>query len=124
MLDRLGKDRVQAGRPQAEVVLVQAMVPPSEAGQIARAAFLSRAEREFTDRYYAEAGTGDEDSAISWTTRDMDSLDAPHVAVPVDYDVRLASFGDIAEVAELLSADPYAKLAERIEGRFVQESDA
>ena len=100
------------------------MVPPGEAGKIAREAFLARAEQEFTDRYYAEAGADDEDAAIFWNTRDMDSRDAPHVPVPVDYDAKLASFGDIGEVAELLCAGPYAMVAERIMGRFAREADA
>jgi hypothetical protein len=123
VLDRLGKERVLAGRSQAEVILVQAMVPPGEAGKVAREDFLARAEQEFTDRYYAEAVVGDEDTAMSWNTRDMDSLDAPHVAVPVDYDAKLASFGDIAEVAEPLCAGSYALIAERITGRFAREVD-
>ncbi|MBE3063398.1 MAG: hypothetical protein IMZ69_00030 [Spirochaetes bacterium] len=122
VLNRLGKERVLAGRSQAEAILVQAMVPPGEAGKVAREVFLARAEREFTDRYYAEAVDDDQDEGMSWNTRDMDSLDAPHVAVPVDYDAKLASFGDIAEVAELLCAGPYAIIAERITGRFAREA--
>lgn len=124
VLDRLGKERVLAGRSQAEAILVQAMVPSGEAGKVAREVFLARAEQEFTDRYYAEAGAGDEDAAMCWNTRDMDSLDAPHVAVPVEYDAKLATFGDIAEVAEPLCAGPYAMVAERITGRFAREADA
>jgi hypothetical protein len=124
VLDRLGKEHLLEGRSQAEVILVQAMVPPGEAGKVAREAFLSRAEVEFTDRYYEEAGAADYDAAIFWNTRDMDSTDAPHVVVPVDYDAKLASFGDIAEVAEPLCAGPYAMLAERITGRFAREADA
>lgn len=123
VLDRLGKKRVLENLPQAEAILVQAMVPPGEAGKVARKDFMARAEKEFTDRYYAEAGVADEDPAMFWTTRDMDSLDAPHVAVPVDYDTKLASFGDIADVAEPLCAGSYALIAERITGRFAREVD-
>ena len=123
VLDRLGKERVLAGRSQAEAILVQAMVPPGEAGKVAREGFLARAEQEFTDRYYAEADAGDEDTPMFWNTRDMDSLDAPHVAVPVDYDAKLATFGDIADVAEPLCAGSYALIAERITGRFAREVD-
>lgn len=123
VLDRLGKERVLASRSQAEAILVQAMVPPGDAGKVAREAFLARAEQEFTDRYYAEEGADDEGAGTFWNTRDMDSLDAPHVAVPVDYDAKLASFGDIAEVAETLCAGPYAVVAERIAGRFAGDAD-
>lgn len=120
VLDRLGKERILAGRPQAEAILVQAMVAPGEAGSIAREQFLARAEQEFTNRYYAEAGSEDEEA--TWNTSDMDSRDAPHVAVPVDYDARLASFGDISNVAQLLCAGPYGIVAERIASRFARES--
>jgi hypothetical protein len=122
VLDRLGKDRVQTDRSQAEAILVQAMVPPGEAGKVARDAFLARAEQEFTDRYYAEAGN-EEETADLWDVRDMDSMDAPHVPVPVDYDTKLASFGDITEVADLLCTGSYALIAERITGHFAKETD-
>ncbi len=122
VLDRLGKERVLAGRSQAEVILVQAMVPTGEAAKVAQQAFLSRAEREFTNRYYAESGT-EEDAAVLWNVSDMDSLDAPHVPVPVDYDAKLASFGDISEVADPLCAGSFALIAERITGRFAREAD-
>lgn len=121
VLDRLGRVRVQADRPQAEVILVQAMVPVGEAGIVARQAFRARAEQEFTDRYYLAAGPDMDDDRF-WDTRDLDSLDAPHVAVPVDYDAGLASFRDIAEVSDMLCAGPYLLVAERIAGRFVRET--
>jgi len=124
VLDRLGKERVLASRPQAEVVLVHAMVPNGKAGAIAREAFMARAEREFTERYYAEFVEDDDDASALWNTRDVDSLDAPHVGVPVDYDSKLASFDDISEVVEPLCTGAYAAVAERIVGRFARESDA
>jgi hypothetical protein len=123
VLDRLGKVRVVADRPQAEVILVQAMVPVGEAGNLARDAFHARAEQEFTDRYYAEASR-DQDEDKFWDTLDLDSLDAPHVPVPVDYDPKLASFGDIAEVADALCSGSYSMIAERIAGRFTTENGA
>ena len=123
VLDRLGEQRVLASRPQAEVILVQAMVPPGEAGKLARADYLARAEQEFSERYYAEASGGDEDQGTFWDTRDMDSQDAPHMPVPVDYDAKLASFGDIAEVAEALCTGPFSMIDERIVGRFTTETE-
>lgn len=122
VLDRLGQDRVVADRPQAEVLLVHAMVPPGEAGVLARGAFLARAEQQFTDRYYAEASANQDDDMF-WDTGDMDSRDAPHVPAPVDYDVKLASFGDIAEVADALRTGAYSVIAESIMGRFATETE-
>ena len=113
VLDRVGKERVLDDHPQSEVVLVHAMVPTGDAGKLAKSAFQARAENEFSERYYAEVA-----SAEMWDTRDMDSLDAPHVSIPVEYDAKLAAFGDVADVAESLCAGPYAILAERIVNRF------
>jgi len=120
VLNRLGKDPFQSGRAQAEIILIHAMVPPGEAGKLSQAKFLARAEREFTDRYYAE--DSEENENAFWSIRDMDSLDAPHVAVTIEYDAKLADFADISEVAEPLCSGSYAIVAERITGRFIQET--
>jgi cellulose biosynthesis protein BcsQ len=122
VLDRLGKKRILADRSQADVLLVQALVPPGEAGSLARREFLARAEHDFSERYYAEAGEAQDEDRF-WDTGDMDSLDAPHVPVAVDYDARLASFGDIADVVNTLSAGPYQTIAERIASRFTMETE-
>jgi hypothetical protein len=45
------------------------------------------------------------------------------VPVPVDYDTKLASFGDIGEVTDLLRTGPCAAIAERIAGCFAKEAD-
>ncbi len=125
VLDRLGKARVERGLPQHEVLLIQAMVPAgSEAARFARHAFAARAEREFAERYYAADDTEEAVAASFWTTADTDSLTAPHVPVPVDYETKLAAFGDIAEVADALCAGPYAEIATRIAERFESELDA
>jgi cellulose biosynthesis protein BcsQ len=124
VLDRLGKDRVERGLPQHEVVLVQAMVPVgAESGRLSRQAFAARAEREFVDRYYASEDP-DEDLADSlWTVGDFDTRSAPHVPVPIDYEQKLADFADIADVAELLCGGPYAELGVRIAERCATEAD-
>ena len=122
VLDRFGKERIVANRPQAEVILVQAMVPAGEAGSLTRGVFLAHAEWDFSKRYYAEATEAHGDDNL-WDTRDLDSQDAPHVPVPIDYDARLASFEDIAGVADILCAEPYSIIAERIMSRFTPETE-
>lgn len=121
VLDRLGKERGLANCPQAEVLLVQAMVPPGEAGKIAKGKFVTRAEEEFDKRYYFAAEEVDPEQF--WTIDDKDSEDAPHVPMPVDYDSKLASFGDIAEVADALCSGPYPPIVERIVSRFLTEPE-
>lgn len=118
VIDRLGKFRVVANRPQAEILLAQAMVPVGPSGPQVRDTFSARAEEEFTARYYAEAaedGAGDD---RVWDMRDLESLDAPHVSVPLDYEQKLAGFRDIAEVADDLCTRQYAAFAERVVNRF------
>jgi hypothetical protein len=122
VLDRLGKQRLLTERPQAEVLLVQAMVPSGEPGKSAKEAFAAHAEQEFEARYYS-AEEGDAEDRF-WTLGDKGSLDAPHASMPVDYDSRLADFGDILEVADALCAGPYPPIAERILSRFLSEPDA
>lgn len=118
VVDRLGGDRVRAGKSQAELVLAQAMVPAGEPGKWAIETFAGEAETIFEDRYYADA-EGDPDRF--WTVDDKQSQDAPHVTMPIGYDPRLASFSDIADVADALTASPYAEIGERIANRFVKE---
>ena len=118
VLDRLGKERLFDERPQAEILLVQAMVPSGEPGKAAKEAFAARAEEEFDDRFYA---TQESDPDRFWTLGDKDSKDAPHASMPVDYDSKLAAFGDIAEVADALCSGPYPPIVERIVSRFLTE---
>jgi cellulose biosynthesis protein BcsQ len=123
VLDRLGKERVLAERPQAEVLLVQAMVPIGEPGKEAKKTFAARAEEEFDGRYYAaEEDDADIDNRF-WTLGDKGSQDAPHAPMPVDYESKLASFGDIAEVADPLCSGVYPPIAERIASRFLTEPE-
>jgi cellulose biosynthesis protein BcsQ len=121
VLDRLGKDRVLADKPQAEVLLVQAMVPAGEPGHAARESFAGRSEQTFEDRYYA---SDDEEADRFWTIADKQSQDAPHVAWPIDYDPRLATFRDIADVADALCSGAHAEIGGRIFNRFVREDVA
>jgi cellulose biosynthesis protein BcsQ len=118
VLDRLGRDRVLENRPQADVLLVHAMVPTGEPGRVTKAQFAGRAEDEFDKRFYSAS---DQDADRFWTVDDKDSQDAPHVPLPVEYDSQLASFGDIAEIAELLCRGPYAAIAERMTSRFLED---
>lgn len=121
VVDRLGKDRVLANRSQAEMLLVQAMVPFGPAGALARTQFLARAEKEFTDRYYIETPDDGMEDDRFWDMRDLESLDAPHVPVPIEYEQKLATFGDIGEVADVLCVGPYQTFAERVSSRFQPE---
>jgi len=121
VLERLGKERVLAERQQAELLLVQAMVPTGEPGKAAKEIFAARAEEEFDSLYYA-AEEGDADDRF-WTLGDKGSQDAPHAPMPLEYDSKLAGFSDITEVADALCSGPYIPIVERIVSRFLMEPD-
>ncbi len=123
VIDKLGRQRVLGGRPQAECVLVQALVPADiEASRLAIEAFSERARSTFTDLYYAEEPEDPSDDRF-WDVRDLDNEDAPHLPVPIAYEGRLVHFRDIVEVADLLAESAaYRSLEERIAGRFEQET--
>jgi hypothetical protein len=126
LIDRMGQQWVQAGKPQAECLLVQAMVPASEdAARIATDAFAERARLEFTERYYAEEPEDPADEAF-WDVRDLGSEDAPHVPIPITYKEALAHFRDIGgKVADLLAeSKDYQELEARIAGRFELEPES
>lgn len=117
ILDRIGGDRVRAGRPQAKCLLAATMVPRSDE-QLFRDLvdrFTDRARDAFSAHYYA--GLADLDSPDDfWTLADLDSTEAPHVPVVLPYDERLATFRDLNEVAEriLLGEPQYRQLASRL----------
>jgi hypothetical protein len=124
VIDRLGRQRVLAEQPQAEILLVQAMVPATaESARMATNAFAERARQEFTDFYYAEQPEDPGADDRFWDVRDLDSEDAPHAPVPVGYREILADFRDIDQVADVLCRDEYAALAARIVGRLAAEKD-
>lgn len=66
----------------------------------------------FSAHYYSNPDHGDD----YWTVEDVESTDAPHVPVALPYDVRLALFRDLYEVAGdvLLTEAPYQELVERV----------
>lgn len=122
VLDRLGRQRLLEDKPQAEVLLVQAMLPASsESRQIAADAFAERARREFADYYYAAEPEEAEDNR--WNVRDLESADAPHAPATLPYQEALAHFRDIEAVADTLCKDDYLGLGDRIAARFRAEED-
>lgn len=134
---RLGEARIYADRPQAECVLVQAMIPDHpELGGRAIAHFDTTAEDIFREYYYARPerkrdvgypGGPDadrrevENDHDTWSLADLDSSEAPHRAVGIHYKPKFADFRRIDDIADELVGDlDYAKLVARIDQRLVQ----
>ena len=124
ILDRIGGDRVRAGRPQAECVLGAAMVPRTVERQFKALVerFADRAREVFSEHYYADPAAIDAPDEF-WTLDDLESTDAPHVPVVLPYEERLTTFRHLSDIAEpiLLGDEPYRELAGRLRnviGRF------
>jgi hypothetical protein len=118
-IERLGSRRVRSGLHQAELVIVQAMVPVDSSGKDAQDSFAGRAEEEFDLHYYVQ----DEEEDRFWNLGDKGSQDAPHVPIAVEYDPKLAIHEDIAEVADTLCTGSYLTIADRIASRFLPENE-
>lgn len=115
VIDRLGADRVQRKRAQAECLLVHAMVPRSpEVFAEAAAEFSERARDEFSEHFYAAS----EDEGF-WSVDDAEGSDSPHVPIPIAYDEKMARFRTLDDVADLLADSPELRiLHDRIAARF------
>lgn len=124
VLQRLGELRLRGNpsRPQADCLVVQAMVPAdAETGARVRGEFSGRAADEFAGRYYAENPT-DIDEDQYWSVADMGSDDAPHVPVAITYKQKLATVRSVDDVADDLAEDSeYCALAQRIASRYIEE---
>jgi hypothetical protein len=120
VIERLGPRDRRRDLPQADCILIHAMVPAdTETAKRARASFETRARDEFSEVYFADSPVDDN---RFWDLRDLDTEDAPHVPVPLSYDLKLAHFGDVADVVPTLVEGPeHVRLAERITGRFVED---
>lgn len=118
VLDRIGRERLIDGQPQGDTILVHAMIPHGEAGRIAHEHFLGRAESEYESRYYSA-----EEEEEAWDIYDKGLADAPHIPVAIEYDPRLASYRDIGEVEEALTGPEYKAFAQRVENRFIPETE-
>jgi hypothetical protein len=123
VLERLGADRVRAGKAQADCVLVEAMVPEDvNAAQAAKEQFNGRAEDEFESHYYAEDPTNEGDDSM-WCVRDSAGKDAPHQAVPISYRQSLAHFRRLDDVVQVLTGEEYQRLDQRICERFLEATE-
>ena len=120
VLERLGAERVKTGQPQAECLLVEAMVPEDlMTAKTVREQFNSRAEDEFENHYYAEDPSEEGDDAM-WFVRDAAAKDAPHRSVPISYRPALAHFGQLDDVVPHLFSEEYQLLDQRIRERFLE----
>jgi cellulose biosynthesis protein BcsQ len=122
IIQRLGAERVLAGKPQLECVMVQSLVPENaEVSRLATAQFAERARDEFSEYYYAP-DPDDPSEDRFWYVRDAEDDDAPHAPVALSYQPRLSHFRALEDVADQLAEDPeYRRLAQRISERFLRQ---
>jgi cellulose biosynthesis protein BcsQ len=123
LIQRLGAERVRKSSPQAECLIVQAMIPDDPTtGRTATEHFAERAEREFEQAYYAE-DPGDPEEDLYWYVRDMETEDAPHVPVCLSYKSRLAFLRSIDDALPVFLDSEYGALESRISSRFAKEAE-
>lgn len=115
IIERLGVQNIRAERSQADLILVQAMVPRDpDLAKKSREEFTERSRDEFTESYYAEISNDN-----MWGLEDIESSDAPHNPVSIQYDDRLTNYRQIDDIARLLSdSEDYKTLTERILKNF------
>lgn len=120
VIERLGAERVRLGQPQADCLLVQAMVPENvETAQRTRRIFGERARDEYVDLYYAEDPESNDTQDDFWYVGDAGGSDAPHAPISLSYSSRLADYSSIDVVADhLADSSEYRHLASRIGARF------
>ncbi|MDI7269540.1 MAG: hypothetical protein QME96_16245, partial [Myxococcota bacterium] len=124
IVHRFGQERIEAGLPQTDCIVVQAMVPDGpEVGKVVKRGFAERMRGLFTEHYLVRDADDPED--WHWSIGDLDSSEAPHVPVPIRYREAFATFGAIDEVAdELAVAADFEALSERIESRLAPRAGA
>jgi MinD-like ATPase involved in chromosome partitioning or flagellar assembly len=112
---QLGIERIESTSSQADVVVVQTMIPPDRqiaAEEIER--FEELAYDVFSDSYYLEADENS-DNEGAWTMEDIESRDAPHRPEIISYNQRLMTSRNIHDIADITRTDhEYLQLAERI----------
>jgi cellulose biosynthesis protein BcsQ len=115
IIERLGAQKLQAGLPQDDLLLVQAMVPRNtDLARNAEEKFSQRALDEFSDYYYANSP-----SEEFWAIEDIESSEAPHIPVPIYYDEQLTNFRQIDDIIDVLIESPdYKQFNGRILSRF------
>jgi cellulose biosynthesis protein BcsQ len=117
VVHRLGHAQARAMQPQADCLVVQAMLPEI-ADELPRAAFEAQVEAIFRDHYYAVEPDPEE---RLWSLRDLGSSVAPHVPVLLHYRAGLAWFARIDDVAQdLVEAADYRHLGARLDERLAQ----
>lgn len=104
--------------PQADCLVVQAMVPDNTiTGTAAEKDFKSRIEEIFTEHYLVSEESDPDDRF--WSVRDLDNSAAPHVPIPIPYREKLTFFSSIEQIADdLATAKPYCDVGSRIESCF------
>jgi cellulose biosynthesis protein BcsQ len=117
VVPRLGAERLRRGLPQAECVLVQAMVPENvDARKRSTAYFEAKAENVFDEHYYAKEI---DEAGQLWSLDDKSSQLAPHRALAIPYSASLSDFRDIKDVLSILQGAVYSDLVKRVEARLL-----
>jgi hypothetical protein len=104
---RLVVQRMRQSGTNCRCLTVHAMEPPpGDVRRQARDRFLSMSYDIFMDEYYV-----DDDSKVP---PNVDDQDAPHFPFRIAHNPALSGYQSLADVAEVLTMEPYSSLAERL----------
>jgi CobQ/CobB/MinD/ParA nucleotide binding domain len=122
VLRNLGEERILRDLPQANCIVVQAMVVDVvEVERAARSQFQTWLESTMRDHYLVSAAQ--ESEGEQWSVREIDEPEAPSQSIAIPYSIRLAFFASVDDVVDKLVEGVYVKLGERILARFRADAD-
>lgn len=104
---KLGAERLLRGWPQAEILMVQGLVPELKREQkdSLKQRFLERSEDLFREEYYSAEIEGEKRDDEVWYLDDMPVSEAPHRSQHLSYLPELAQSTDIADLLDALDGE-------------------
>ncbi len=102
----LGRERVEAGQPQRDCIMVQSMARPQEGRQESTERFRHQAYEVFCEDYYDDPANPD----AEWPVPDELAGDEPHYPAALVHDSRVMGYSKVETVADYLCQGDYQKL--------------
>lgn len=102
----LGRERVEAGQPQRDCLIVQSMARPQEGRQESTERFRHQSYEAFCRDYYDDSANPN----AEWPVPDELAGDEPHYPLTLVHDNRVMGYSKVAMVADYLCQGDFQKL--------------
>ena len=113
-ISHLGRERVEAGQPQRDCLMVQSMARPQEGRQESTERFRHQSYEAFCLDYYDDPANPD----AEWPVPDELAGDEPHYPVALVHDNRVMGYSNVADVADYLCQGDFQKLHTNLMGKL------